>query len=727
MAKNRNRTQQGENSSLLTHNSSPSQEDMQHQLQRMKSEGYAVLPASFTEGNHDMVASFGNVLNFAGQASRGCGKGQYNQGQIDPLWAAGGFTSSGHIMPVGKDRQGRDIGTPGKGYITYGAYDNLPNYIALANNSLVYSALPIKFNIDTLCGLGVEPVYRFHATVGCNENEEEIAYEHAGSYIKTRIHKLRVQLFNMLKEHVAVNSEQLTVNNDPAAPEPAKVPLAPLTTPNSPLLTPNSPSDDDDTDPTETPEQKDARIKAETDALLKKLHAADGLGYKRHADTILDDIVLSMTEQIKELENEYRTWRRTKKQLDLVIRNSNPPRLTHDMATDMATFNINFTELCLSMNGSRQRESSQWKPKITAIRYRDVLTCRKEEYDDQGVSRYTYISNRWLDPLTYGTVKNAKVQGNDRGAANTPNSSLLTPNSDDNDAIAALPSLDPTCAAEDLKHRIRMFREGAAALTSRRAQADESGATAEDLAALDAQYEAQYSISQRPTRFMLTSEYRTSGRFYYPQPAYWTIYRDVWQFADNIIRSRAIRKQNETMFSYILYVHQEYLKRLTDQLNAQKTEQEKEAFRRAEVQKIKDWLSQKQNNGSTFAAVTFTGPDGKDHDAFRIERVDFANTKQNAEADKTEITDISSILMFAFECHPDLIGSTPGGASSSGGTYQREMLLIKQAKAAAMQQIMLYPWYVMRDFNELDPHLAFRIKQRTLTTLDNSKTGTVDE
>lgn len=688
-------------------------EDMQRQLQRMKSEGYAVLPATFTEGNHDMVASFGNVLNFAGQAKCGCGSGQYYQGQQDPLSHAGGFMSSGSVMPVGKDRQGSDIGTPGKGYITYGAYNNLPNYIALANNALVYSALPIKFNIDTLCGLGVEPVYRFHATVGCNENEEEIAYEHAGSYIKTRIHKLRLQLFNLLKEHEATPAE----DNGAAGTKP-DFPVLP-----SPLIP--SPNDEDEPDdPTETPEQKDARIKAETDALLKKLHAADGLGYKRHADTILDDIVLSMTEQIKELENEYRTWRRTKKQLDLVIRNSNPPRLTHDMATDMATFNINFTELCLSMNGSRQRESSQWKPKITAIRYRDVLTCRKEEYDDQGVSRYTYISNRWLDPLTYGTVKNAKVQGN---AQQGNNSSLLTPNSSLEEDIAALPSLDPTCAAEDLKHRMREFRNGAAAAQDRRTRAAEEGATDEDLAALDAQYEAQYSISQRPTRFMLTSEYRTSGRFYYPQPAYWTIYRDVWQFADNIIRSRAIRKQNETMFSYVLYVHQEYLNRITNQLNAQKTEQEKEAFRRAEVQKIKDWLSQKQNNGSTFAAVTFTGPDGKDHDAFRIERVDFANTKQNAEADKTEITDISSILMFAFECHPDLIGSTPGGASSSGGTYQREMLLIKQAKAAAMQQIMLYPWYVMRDFNELDPHLAFRIKQRVLTTLDASKTGLTEE
>ena len=145
-----------------------------------------------------------------------------------------------------------------------------------------------------------------------------------------------------------------------------------------------------------------------------------------------------------------------------------------------------------------------------------------------------------------------------------------------------------------------------------------------------------------------------------------------------------------------------------------------------EIQKIKQFLSDKKNNGQSFAACTFTGSDGKDHDAFRIEQVSMAN-KSAAEADKTEIADISSIILFAMECHPDLIGSTPGGASSSGGTYQREMLLIKQAKMTQMQNLLLEVYNLVRDINEWDEHLTWHITQRSLTTLDRSHSGTVDE
>ena len=73
-----------------------------------------------------------------------------------------------------------------------------------------------------------------------------------------------------------------------------------------------------------------------------------------------------------------------------------------------------------------------------------------------------------------------------------------------------------------------------------------------------------------------------------------------------------------------------------------------------------------------------------------------------------------------------MIGATPG-VSSNGGTYQREMLLINQAKKANLQQLMLAPYALLRDFNGLDPLLDFHIRQRVLTTLDNSKTGVVEE
>lgn len=603
-----------------------------------------------------------------------------------------------------------DIGTPGLGYIAWGSNNNLPNCIALANNTLVYTAVAQKFNIDTLCGLGIEPIYTFHHTVGCNENEEYISYEHAGSYIDGRIQKLQTQLFNLLKEHQAAPAVNAS-NAVFGTPSPAAAKFGegspsvsgeaiPIQTP--PAKSPITP-DDPDTAPEDTPSTDPGALP------VADLHHADGNGYKRYADTVLDDIIEGIRAQITRLKREKEVWGKTWEQLKRVMANSNPVRLAHDLSTDMATYNICFPEILLTQETTRQSDSSKWRPRIAAIRYRDALTCRLEEKDAEGISRYVYISNQWLDPV--------EATRQQRAAA-APEASAEGLKS----TIAALPALDPTCASIDLDQRIRQFRSAAAAARDRVANTEPGTPEYDEAAAQLACFDA----CCRPTRFILPVDYRTTGRYYYPQPAYWTIYRDIYQFASNIIRDRAIRKQNEAMFTYVLYVHQGYLDKLTNQLNAQKTEEEKRAFRKAEVQKIKDFLSNKQNNGSTLAATTFIGPDGKDHDAFRVERIDY-NTKSNAEADKTEITDISSIIMFAFECHPDLIGSTPGGASSSGGTYQREMLLIKQSQMVPMQQLMLYPWYVAKDFSKWDSHLDFKIKQKVLTTLDNSKTGTVEE
>lgn len=614
------------------------QENLADQMARMKTEGYSVFPATLASGNYDMVSNMTNVLNFSGLSPAkdpSAASVGLHRSPVDPLAPAGGFMSSGKVMPSPTDKNGNELGTPGKGMIAWGSSNNLPNIVALANASLVYTALPLKFNIDTLCGLGVEPVYRFHATVGCNENEEEIAYEHAGSYIQSKIHKLRTQLYNLLKD--AHESDYAAVTSvDDSHPE------------------------------------------------------NYGPGERaRQANEVLDELVAGLKSQIEQLQNEYTVWEETLQSLKKVISNSNPPRLTHDIAVDMATFYIAFPELDLTMEATTQPDSANWKPRITAIRYRDALSCRLEEKDQFGVSRFVYISNQWLDPANTALTATG-ASGNE---------------ANDNE-ICAVPALDPTCAASDLFAQMRKFRSNAVV-----------------------QRDANMPIpaSSRPTRWILPIDYRTSGRFYYPQPPYYTVYRDIYQYAANIIRDRAIRKQNENMFSYVLYVHQTYLERLTNQIDAQKTEDEKKAIKEAEITKIKNFLSSKQNNGSTLAACTFTGTDGKDHDAFRVERIEYSNSKQTAEANKTEIADISSIIMFAFECHPDLIGSTPGGASSSGGTYQREMLLIKQSKVAPMQQLMLYPWFVTRDFNQWDPHLSFRIRQRVLTTLDNSKTGTVDE
>lgn len=404
--------------------------------------------------------------------------------------------------------------------------------------------------------------------------------------------------------------------------------------------------------------------------------------YKSMSCDMLDEIIATIRAEIADLKTDLGIWKKTNGAVKRFQESNSSHFLTHSLFNDLISFGICFPEIRLSQNASKQKRNANWRPVIERICYRNALTCRLERLSEDNVSRHVYVSNSWLDPTYYNKVADLR--------------------------IGALPAIDPTCPKADLLAYLRDFRNESA-----RREAEQQKETSD--------------VSERPCRFIMPVSYSTPGRVYYPIPSYWSIYNDIYQYASTIIRDRAIRKANESMFGYVVYVHSDYLDKLVSQMNAKSSQEEVAAIKQAEITKIKQFLANKRNNGQAFAACTFTGSDGKDHDAFRIEQVSMAN-KNAAEADKTEIADISSIILFAMECHPDLIGSTPGGASSKGGTYQREMLQIKQTKLSTTQSLVLEVYNLVRDFNEWDAnHLEWTIVQRTLTTLDRSHSGTIDE
>lgn len=560
---------------------------------KLKREGYTVMPSMILgEGASELYSQ--GAMNFAytGGVNTSSRTGE-SMSHIP-----GGFTSAGSEQPVLSD----NIGTPGKGYIAWGAGNNLPNFISILNSMLPYTAAAIKFNVDTACGIGIRPMYRTSSGVAGQFAETEIPFELAGKAILQRIQALQKEEYNFIKDEHPTDS-------------------------------------------------------------ARKL--------------LLDSIMSNYSEQIAALKKDYEVWERTNNAVRRFLKRTNTTLLNHNLFGDLISFGCCFPEIRLSQGGKRQELNSQWKPTIESVGWRNALTCRLERYDENNVSRHVYLSNYWLN-------------------TNEQHGADLT--------IDALPAIDPSCPASDLTSTVRRFRMKATFDTE----------------------EENRNITKRKCRHILPVTYTTPGRSYYSLPSYWSIYNDIYQFASTIIRDRAIRKRNENMFGYVIYVHSDYLDRLVDQLDASATEDDKKRIKAEEIDKIKRFLRDKANNGASMAACMFTGNDGQEHDAFRIEQVSMAN-KNAAEADKTEIADISSIILFALECHPDLIGSTPGGASSKGGTYQREMLQIKQAKLAPTQQMVIEIYNLVRDFNEWDPHLCWHIVQRSLTTLDRSHSGTIDE
>lgn len=636
-----------------TNNKGRRSDELSQQMQQMHADGYKVLPASVfptsdLDGEADVLSSMRDVMNFAHlgvRSTAGWGYGNDKDtfgriGGVAPM-CPGGFTSVGTESMDGVE----NIGTPKLGYIPWGANNQLPNWISLAAGMLTYTATGLKFNTDVASGLGMQPVYKFYSDAGATDNEEMIPYGSAGAMIKQRILKLRKQLFELTQNYANQPPKAQGEDLQGVVIDNSRLPIAPV-----------------------IGEEDDEEQEGKSNEKAYPQYDEDGSFFKRIADDVLYDLVCELKEQIGQLQADYKTWKKTNKAVKEFMRRTNINVLNRRILTELIMFGTTFPEVQLTQEGAAQKENSQWKPRIVGLGHWSALESRFEKMDENGISRYVYLSKKWLNP-------------SDKTMS---------------DKIAALPAIDPMHPAHYLEKQIRKFR---------------LASNPEDK-----------NLWARPTRWIFPLSNYCPGRPYYDQPSWWSVFNDIYQFASNIIRDRAIRKQNENTFGRIIYVHSEYLEKLTTQINAQKTDEEKEAIKKHEINKIKNFLANKFNNGQTFAACTFTGVDGKDHDAFRVETIPY-NTKTAAEADKTEIADASGIIMFTLECHPDLIGATPGGASSSGGTYQREMLQIKEYKLSPTQTTLISLYNLVKEVNRWDEHLDWHIYQKTLTTLDRNHSG----
>jgi hypothetical protein len=209
---------------------------------------------------------------------------------------------------------------------------------------------------------------------------------------------------------------------------------------------------------------------------------------------------------------------------------------------------------------------------------------------------------------------------------------------------------------------------------------------------------------------------------YYPRAAWWSIFSSmVYNYANTLVIDKAIARQNSTMWSKIIFIDQDYLARIFD-LQGAETPEEQEKSRNDIHNRVNNLLQQKENNGKTLLMDKYMGPDGKTVQ-YSIEIVDVPQPASGAET-KDELEEISSIIFFAFGVHPALIGAVPGKSGSTGGTYQRELILIKQNLLDPARSLYLKFLQNIASFNGWDKHAVWKISDLVLTTLDRSKTGT---
>lgn len=374
------------------------------------------------------------------------------------------------------------------------------------------------------------------------------------------------------------------------------------------------------------------------------------------------------SEEMKSLKAALEEWERTNKELQEFIENNDLMRTYLEMAGDMSLMSQCFCELQLNQrqldSEGRPVPTSQWNPKIVGIKPRSVFTTRLERMDSQYRINYAYLSNQWLDSTQMLTEADRR--------------------------LAAVPYLAADTAVSDLNRHVREARQH------------------------------RVSRKNRPTRFIMSP--RDFGGPYYADAMWHSIFAgSIFEYAFTIVDDRLTRKRNSNIIGRVIYIHQEYLKQLYTQQGENKSKT------MAQIQQevftdINRWLSNPDNAGQALISAVFTGLDGKEHKAWEIVEIE-SKANSQAQAEKTELQEISSIIFFARGLDSKLIGNTPGDATSSGGTDLRERFLVKQIQFAPLQQLMLRPLEVIRKFNKWDSHLVWQIDREVLTTLDNSKTG----
>ena len=374
------------------------------------------------------------------------------------------------------------------------------------------------------------------------------------------------------------------------------------------------------------------------------------------------------SEEMKSLKAALEEWKRTKEELQAFIDNNDLHKTYLEMAGDMSLMSQCFCELQLNQRqldeNGRPVPTSQWNPKIVGIKPRSVFTTRLERMDSQYRINYAYLSNQWLDSTQTLTESDRR--------------------------IAVVPYLAADTAVADLNRHVREARQ------------------------------QRVSRKNRPTRFIMSP--RDFGGPYYADALWHSIFAgSIFEYAFTIVDDRLTRKRNSNIIGRVIYIHQEYLKQLYTQQGENKSKT------MAQIQQevftdINRWLSNPDNAGQALISAVFTGLDGKEHKAWEIVEIE-SKANSQAQAEKTELQEISSIIFFAMGLDSKLIGNTPGDATSSGGTDLRERFLVKQIQFAPLQQLMLRPLEVISKFNKWDPHLVWQIDREVLTTLDNSKTG----
>lgn len=336
---------------------------------------------------------------------------------------------------------------------------------------------------------------------------------------------------------------------------------------------------------------------------------------------------------------------------------------------DNVMLDIYFPTVGFSTRGARKR----WRPRVSRIGFIEAPIARLEKRNEHNYSDHVYVSEQWR---TLGAGVRAVTAGAD------------------SNKVVMYPSAMPQNLLRELRYIV------------------DSG--------------QKTRIKDRPMWVVCPTFYPSLNKPYYPQPAWWSVFSSkAYDFSSTILYDKAKQRENRTSWGRIIYISLDYLEQVfaAEGLAGNKEAQDK--FVDDLEARMEDFLQHRENQGKMMRQWMWTDQKGDEH--YNMKIVDVADAvKDEVSAGKNELELSTSPIFLALQVDPRLVG-VPMVNSSNGGTALREMHLLKQQQQNVHQRLYLH-WLqsVTVNFNQWDEHAQWIIAQQTLTTLDNSKTGTVE-
>lgn len=314
--------------------------------------------------------------------------------------------------------------------------------------------------------------------------------------------------------------------------------------------------------------------------------------------------------------------------------------------------------------GLNRGSKGNWNAKIVSVGHLPAVCSRMEQMDDNWRINYIYFSEKWRKDAT------AELEKKD---------------------MVAYPSLMPERALRQLRETVRKYKNA--------------------------------PVGSRPLWFCAPTYYPSMLKPYYPQPAWWSIFpSEIYNYACNLLGDKATARENATAPRFMIFLNLSYLKQICDQ-NGWNTPEQIEGFKNDIYATVNDFLADRRNNGKSMMLESFlTNNDTELWKSVEIVEVPQAKIEKDT---KEALSEISRTIFFALGVHPSLIGADPGG-SSTGGTFQRELQLLKQQQVSPRQRIYLRFLQNICSFNEWDKRAVWIIREQVLTTLDRNANGIED-